>query len=455
MNKPMEEPYGARRRTYLFKESHLRPRQRALLLALILLLINGVGRLFMVDVVGLEGAILHLVVVLTAFATVICGAPLIMFLSLGWFTRYNEFQNSLKGGALAAYLQRFWSTSLIHSLQDEGKLGQTGSSDDWRSCSDKNPELCERLFARIYHEQYGLVPFIVPFIILLLVAYAAAALVASNYVIPNCDNTLQVACVYKLGIPLLVSSLAGAFMFVVSDSVLSIRRKSLNISDVYWYSLRLFLAIPLAMVIMNAGAGDGPHIVTAFALGTLPIDPLMKIVRRLGFPQLTDQDMRDGSSDKLLVLEGVTLPVVATLESEGINSIEQVAAADPVLLSIRTGFPFRFTLRLGSQAIVRRHLGENAARLLPVGLADVVPVFLLVRALDTPAVPTGDSPNQYDGPFPRIEAPDAVVQNAANRLFPDDNDLQRQAITRMKFRQIAAEEYTVMLARITPPDTGL
>lgn len=57
MNKPMEEPYGGRRRTYLFKESHLRPRQRALLLALILLLINGVGRLFMVDVVGLDGAI--------------------------------------------------------------------------------------------------------------------------------------------------------------------------------------------------------------------------------------------------------------------------------------------------------------------------------------------------------------------------------------------------------------
>ncbi len=451
MNKPMEEPYGGRRRTYLFKESHLRPRQRALLLALILLFINGVGRLFMVDVVGLDGAVLLLVTVLAAFTTVICGAPLIMFLSMGWFTRYSEFQNSLKGGALAAYLQRFWSPSLIHSLQDEGKLSQNGSVDDWRTCSDKNPQLCERLFARIYHEQYGLGPFIVPFVILLLVAYAAAALVASNYVIPNCDHTLQVACVYKLGSSLLVSSLAGAFMFVVSDSVLSIRRKSLNISDVYWYSLRLFLAIPLALVVANTGEVESAHVVTAFALGTLPIDPLMKVVRRLGFPQLTDQDLRDGSSDKLLVLEGVTLPVVATLESEGINSIEQVAAADPVLLSIRTGFPFRFTLRLGSQAIVRRHLGENAARLLPVGLADVVPIYLLVQALDTPTGPTVNAP----GPFPRLETPDVVVQAAAARLFPDDNDLQRQAITQMKFRQIAAEEYTVMLARITPPDTGL
>jgi len=175
----------------------------------------------------------------------------------------------------------------------------------------------------------------------------------------------------------------------------------------------------------------------------------MKVIRRLGFPQLTEQDREGGGSDKLLVLEGVTLPIVATLESEGINSIEQVAAADPVLLSIRTGFPFRFTLRLGSQAIVRRHLGENAVNLLKVGLADVVPIYLLVKALDPLATASAS------GPFPPIDAPDLIIQNAASRLFPNDDEAQRQAITKMKFRQIAAEEYTVMLARITPPDTGL
>jgi hypothetical protein len=35
--------------------------------------------------------------------------------------RDNEFQNSLKGRALAACLQRFWSISLIHSLEDESR----------------------------------------------------------------------------------------------------------------------------------------------------------------------------------------------------------------------------------------------------------------------------------------------------------------------------------------------
>ncbi|WP_213940450.1 hypothetical protein [Pseudomonas sp. dw_612] len=443
----MSKTTEGRRRTFLLKESHWRPRWRCLFLTSILLAINALGWLFMLYIAGLSGEILLFVAVMGAFTTGLCGAPLIIFLSLGWFTRYSEFQNSLKGGALVAYLQRFWSPSLIHSLEDEKLLKP--DDPDWRTCADKNPVLCERLFARIYHEQYGLVPFVVPFTILLSMAYAGAALYASNYLKPACLHSLQLVCIYPdMDSPLLLSSLAGAFMFVVSDSVLGIRRKSLNISDVYWYALRLFLAIPLALVIASAGP-KGTHLALAFALGTLPIDPLMKVIRRLGFPQLTAEDRDGGSSDKLLVLEGVTLPVVATLESEGINSIEQVAAADPVLLSIRTGFPFRFTLRLGSQAIVRRHLGQNASQLIDVGLADVVPIYLLVRALDPPTEPSAS------GPFPLIEAPDVIVQTAAKRLFPNDEDISRQAVTKMKFRQIAAEEYTVMLARITPPDTGL
>jgi hypothetical protein len=48
-----------------------------------------------------------------------------------------------------------------------------------------------------------------------------------------------------------------------------------------------------------------------------------------------------------------------------------------------------------------------------------------------------------------------VIEDAANRLFPADNDEQRKAVMKMKFRQIAAEEFTVMLARITPLDPSL
>ncbi len=139
------------------------------------------------------------------------------------------------------------------------------------------------------------------------------------------------------------------------------------------------------------------------------------------------------------------MPIVSVFEAEGINSVEQVAVADPVRLSIRTGFPFRFTLRLCSQAIVRRHFGRDASVLLPIGLADVVPIYLLVKAADGMA----------SDKLPKIENPGAVIAEAATRLFPGTDPGQREAVARMKFRQIAAEEYTVMLARITPLDPAL
>jgi hypothetical protein len=429
---------------------HFMARGRAYLLSAMLIAINLLGGLFLWKIIECSGDRLKFSIILAAFVTVLVGTPHITFLCLGWFTRYREFQNSLKDKALSAYLQRYWSQRLIQGLVDQHALTdpvEAGEAPDskWRTASDERPALCDRLFARIYHEQYGLSPFVPPLFILITVAYAAASLIGCNYHLTACDITGLTTCVYGITQQVLIGSFGGALMFVVSDSVLSIRRKSLNVSDVYWYSLRIVIAIPVALAVNSMSGTDGAHAATVFALGTFPVDALLKIIRRFGFPQLTDADKEDSSPDRLLSLNGITLPIVAVFEAEGVNSVEQVAAADPVLLSIRTGFPFRFTLRLGSQAIVRRHFGENASLLLPIGLADVVPIYLLMKAADGA---TSDN-------LPKIDKPDDVIKDAANRLFPNDTPEQREAVVRMKFRQIAAEEYTVMLARITPLDPSL
>ncbi|WP_232458821.1 hypothetical protein [Burkholderia ubonensis] len=183
----------------------------------------------------------------------------------------------------------------------------------------------------------------------------------------------------------------------------------------------------------------------------------MKTVRRLAAKNVTELERKEDPPDELLNLSGVTKSVTASLHAEGITSIEQMAAADPVTLSIRTGFPFRFTLRLGSQAIVRRHFGPNAANLLPIGLADVVPIYLLVQALNGTSQP--GTPAEPPPQVPRLDTPEAVVAAAATLLFakadPALPQEQAEAVVKMKFRQIAAEEYTLMLARITPLDPAL
>ncbi|MGC5832131.1 hypothetical protein LDP08_16370 [Ralstonia pseudosolanacearum] len=449
MNGSLASPTDPRQVERPLTEAHWMARGRAVILTLTLIGINVTGGLFLWRVVRCRPAQLELAIILSAMVTVMIGAPLIAFLCLGWYTRYREFQNSLKGDALSAYLQRYWSKRLMQVLQYNAALQDSPESmpagDRWRKVADERFDLCDRLFARIYHEQYGLAPFVPPFVILLTVAYAAASLVGCNYNPAQCDVAALKTCVYGISQQVLVGSCGGALMFVVSDAVLSIRRRSLNVSDVYWYALRILLAIPIALAVNGQDGTDGAHALAVFALGAFPVDALLKIVRRLGFPQFTEIEKKENAPDRLLSLSGVTLPIVSVLEAEGIHSVEQVAAADPVLLSIRTGFPFRFTLRLCSQAIVRRHFGSNASVLLPIGLADVVPIDLLMKATDGIA-----SDN-----LPKIENPNAVIAEAAGRLFPETDPGQREAVARMKFRQIAAEAYTVMLTRITPLDPAL
>ncbi|MBN3818754.1 hypothetical protein G3N57_19990 [Paraburkholderia sp. Se-20369] len=394
-------------------------------------------------------------ILVSSIATVLIGVPLIAFLGLGWYARYDEFQNSLKNAALDAYLKRFWSKWLLQTIQFAEQQGGTAPTTDnnterLNTFSERWPTLGDRLFANIYHEQYGLWAFVPPFLILLVVAYAITAITVWLCTHGACATSETATCIFGLGTPVIVAAIAGALMYVVSDAVLGIRRRALNASDVYWYALRLFLAIPLALVAAHAPSlGDSPHVVVAFGLAILPVDEIVKVLRRIAALNLTQLEQTEDTPDELLNLSGVTKAVTASLHAEGITSIEQMAAADPVTLSIRTGFPFRFTLRLGSQAIVRRHFGPDASKLLPIGLADVVPIYLLVQTLD------GTTPPRT----PQVENADRIVAEAAARLYPDaraDDAIARaNAVVKMKFKQIAAEEYTLMLARITPLDPAL
>jgi hypothetical protein len=203
------------------------------------------------------------------------------------------------------------------------------------------------------------------------------------------------------------------------------------VSDVYWYALRAFLALPIA-TLFAAAPGDSMKPVFAFAVAMLPVDVLMKEIRRLAYPASLAQTNPEEKGDQLLTLAGVTTPVVGLFLAEGVYSVEQIAASDPVLLAIRTGLPFRFVLRLGGQAIVRRHLGDRARELVPLGLADAGPICDLVKR-----------ESEGDGFAVATEA-------VRTRLVAEGDKDIPLGLVQMKFRQIAGEEYARMLSKIGP-----
>ncbi|MEO9384005.1 hypothetical protein [Chromobacterium phragmitis] len=359
-------------------------------------------------------------VALVLLASCLAAAPLIRFLVTGWGARYEEFRNRLNDGALAFYLRQFWQprTDREPALKIWPPTVSQGEVD----------AAAERLFGVIYREHYGRSVFITPMILL----QAAIAFMATLFTFAEMG---------KLALPvnnlIVAASIAGAYLFVVSDMVTSVRRRSLNVADVYWYALRMTLAIPIGAAVSAASSADAGSVsalqtVAAFAIGAFPMDVLMKLLRRLASRSFGSGE-QDQNSDQLIKLEGVTADIAAGMAAEGVNSIEQLIGTDPVLLSIRTGFPFKFILRLSSQAIVWRYFSDHGASLARLGLADVASIASLNEKLELP---------EDD---PRRQQADKVAANAAGALQAGGGAAPDEATLRFLFGEICNQPYTRFL----------
>jgi hypothetical protein len=358
----------------------------------------------------------------------LASAPLIRFVVLDWDTRYLEFLNRLNSDALTAYLQQFWEK---RTMDDHSFIA-------WRleECSDKATTQAQidrsmdAIFEDLYHEQYGRSAFFMPMALLFFSIFIStifsilAYLHQTTIAIEDTDVTV-----------IAIASIAGAYMYIVSDSIQNVRQRSLNSSTIYWYTLRMILAIPIGVALTSLIAQDAQPFV-AFGLGALPMDQIIKGLRHLSTEKL-NLTVADEESDQLIKLEGVTARISSLLIAEGVDSIDQIINVDPVLLSIRTGLAFKFILHLGSQAIVRRHLGETTEKLIPLGLANARSIADLVDDLD-----------DKNGVDAKSRAEAVLAAATASVMSASNNDPAvvtsdySSACLEHNFRQIANNNYT-------------
>jgi cell division septation protein DedD len=323
--------------------------------------------------------LLALVVTLT---TCLAAAPFIRFLAIGWHCRYSEFTNRIRDGAVKSYLAQFWQRQLADT-----------------PAANIDPVAAEALFAKLYLSYDARRVFAAPVLLLLILTFMSAVLVVQTGI----DACFDHACLAKpdsgavvrtfpavvgifapLGdivLPLAsAAAVAGAYMFVVSDAILRARRATMNASDVYWYSLRLLIAIPLGLAFTQLAAATVAGLVS-FGLGAFPIDALTKFLRRFTNKSLGGAEEAQ-ETDELVKLDGVTVPISVALAAEGIDSIDELVGADPVLLSLKSGIPFPSILRFASQAVVRIHLDDAAGKLTQIGLGNAYLINDLVEDLD-------------------------------------------------------------------------
>ncbi|MGF6634117.1 hypothetical protein OKW39_001268 [Paraburkholderia sp. MM6662-R1] len=226
--------------------------------------------------------------------------------------------------------------------------------------SDAGQTVRRDIYDSLYHDHYGLKSLALAAGWLLIAIFFDTALATYLQYFPDTK-------IVGASAQVCVCAMAGAYIFAVGDSVLSMRQRKLNVSDVYWYALRLALALPIGVAAAGFPDTDKASVGLAFAIGLFPVDRFLKFFRRLSLT-LVKERSEDKAARQLMRLEGVSAMTATLLEAEGVGSTDQLATMDPVLLAIRTGLLFRFILHLGSQAVAWRYLGDAASKLTDMAL---------------------------------------------------------------------------------------
>ncbi|GJH29314.1 hypothetical protein [Caballeronia novacaledonica] len=346
--------------------------------------------------------------IVSLLVTSFAAAPYIDFMDRGWFVRRNEIADSMSTTALSSYFSNFCKHL---DLEIEPKANLTSVEK----------------FYLIYREHYGLHPFGISWS--LLIAVIADAGVVAGYMVM--DKKIVVPS--DIGL----CALSGAYLFAVGDGVFRMHKRTLNVADTYWYALRIIVALPVGLVLGDRKA--------AFAVGLLPVEVFLNLFIYLA-NRLIGRKAEKEKPDAIKNLSGVTTPLAITLESEGVNSIEQLAVMDPIIVAIRTGLPFRLVIRLCSKALVWQYIRDSTSKLESIGLVDAKSVAKLPRdyETDTPGAVAGEKAAQSK---PKMEA-DAVLATAALRLFPDIKDKDGALKNTLHVFRLVRDEYDVFLAHV-------
>lgn len=175
----------------------------------------------------------------------------------------------------------------------------------------------------------------------------------------------------------------GAFSWVVTDQIQRLRTGDLTQHDVAICVLRFLIAIPFGYA-FGAVLNESLGVPMAFLLGTFPTGILMKAGQRLAVQRLgLGEDSSAPQRNELEHLQCVSRSNAERFMSEGINTIAQLANADPVDLALRTNQSFDYILDCAAQALVWVHFTDKTKHLAKYAMRSAIEVEWLVRSLDS------------------------------------------------------------------------
>jgi hypothetical protein len=248
--------------------------------------------------------------------------PLIRYVWVGWKAKRKDIMDGLSADARLAYFKMF--------IRD-GK--------------ERTPAQASAEFEALYEQWYGRRFFLLPGLLLLLVALLGSTLVTFS-ALAGIGCVTNIVC----AIPdTAIAALAGAFLWSVNDMISRSRRLDFSPSDVLWSVLRFIVAVPMGYAFASLVPAGGLFV--AFALGAFPLATIASMLRRLAEKQLGIAPTDDDASDDIIKLQGINKTIVERLGNEDVTTVTQMAYCDPVELVMRSNLTFNFVTDCMNQAL--------------------------------------------------------------------------------------------------------
>jgi hypothetical protein len=290
----------------------------------------------------------------------------------------------------------------------------------------------ETKFKEMFSEDYGIRVYVVP--IILLVATASIVLFfgfTGGISLAVKRSSANAVLAQPLGITMDMVSVAaifGAYTWIASDVIVRNHQWTLHPSDLAWYALRMIVAVPLGWALALAAGGaniataavsPGLGAFVAFVASMFSLDAitnaLATVATRAGMPMNASPEERD---DLIIKLPGVDEVKAKALNVEGVSTIAQLVAVDPIRTSIRAGLPFEYILNLVDAAILWMFVGKNLNLLAPFdirGASDILALdeawngasaaaFAALRQADAAAKRAGDAKSAAEAALAAAEA---------------------------------------------------
>jgi hypothetical protein len=274
--------------------------------------------------------------------------PIVFYVNQVWRSRQRTIFETLNIGAKSSYLNIYHPSEITNIA---------------------NNQSIESDFNNVYTHWFGRDRLLKPawIVSLFIIAYLfLCSTKAVKALFPDSPAALTIPLQVNM---IAIAAMAGAYVLVSIDTIARVTRRDLLPEDLYLTALRLAACVPLGYAFGSLVSDSATAPFIALALTAFPLQQLVTFLQQIGARQLgVTIQVQQSSPDSPIQLAGIEQTVCARLGAIGMNTISQVAYADPVQLTMRTSLNFVYVLDIVSQALAWIYLEQKLAIIRPMGL---------------------------------------------------------------------------------------